>query len=392
MENGRDSPKYRENGVDEPKRDPKRRYVAEDDDDVPSTSLKRKTPSSSPSDVEQKRKVPVHKETYEEDENDANDDIPHHSRKRPVRREADQEESRQIVAKAAADLNENIDKYTSELNVKPKATTKTTSTSLITTMSQADATFHLDDISNINPKLYMIPGYIYLQVPTDKYTAYSQMTDTFGYKFDDTNNFLLNGGIMDVLRLERPFFSFWEHGLTIFMTRMNMQNDRTKQFLFKRQHCIEHPFMCKRAETDCRYEIQCSPGSSMSYMFAGVFRSYKSQFTSYFIELDNANKIEASGFNIAPNLTVKSHCLNVYVLNKCTHVACGVGKGVAPFPGMPIIYQMCSAIERQSLFREEFNGKRCYAYGKGISGTFHEKSQTIYLTSWNLTDLFILNS
>ncbi|WBR61487.1 hypothetical protein [Drosophila suzukii associated hytrosavirus 1] len=252
---------------------------------------------------------------------------------------------------------------------------------------------------SINYKLYMKYGYCFIDVPVDKFKSYRMMTKAFGYEYNRTNDFLRNGGILNVLQFERPFFCFWEHGLELYFPRTETPKDKPIKLVIKRTHCVEHEFQCPMSvntSNPCRFQVNFESGSAATFLVAGYLRSRKinvrgtSMFISNSIELDNSRRIETTKFHVSDQLTIKNIRLNVYLMHTCFHNDCGVGEIDEPFEGMPRTYSMCSRIERVSEIKEEYNKLRCYAYGRGIQGTYHEATNTIFLSSWHVTDIFII--
>lgn len=268
-------------------------------------------------------------------------------------------------------------------------------------IGDADQNHELKEYKNINYKLYQRKGFLYIGLPIDKYKSYMKMTEIFGYEFNKTNEFLRSGGIVDVLHIERPFFCFWEHGLDLYFHKMDISSEKYKKFLFRRKHCAQHEFQCpnsvKPGEKPCNLVKECIGSDSFTYFFSGILRSRANNaknktFTSYSIQLDNCYKIESANYFVSNTLTIKNVFCNISLLNKCEHVDCGLGVNPAPiFEGMPPTYKMCSKITKLNELKPTFDMKRVYAYGKGISGNIHESSNTIYLSTWNLNDLFIVN-
>ena len=243
-----------------------------------------------------------------------------------------------------------------------------------------------------NMKNYMNDAISWIERPLDKYKSYSLLTRAFGYEYNSSNSFLRHGGIFDLLRVESTFFNFWEHGLNIFIGT-NMGTHSIYPLYCTRRVCNDHEFVCKPS-SNCKIEETGAAGSSMTFFVAGVFRAVKTTFPSFFIELSNCCRIEMATKNVANTLSIKNTCTPcTHYLTACKHTDCGVGVSVTPFDGMDCLYNICSRINYsfQAPLREDYNGKFCYVRGKGLAGKYHTASNTIYITTWDITDLYIFN-
>lgn len=243
-----------------------------------------------------------------------------------------------------------------------------------------------------NMKNYMTDAISWIERPLDKYKSYSLLTRAFGYEYNSSNSFLRHGGIFDLLRVESTFFNFWEHGLNIFIGT-NMGAHSIYPLYFTRRVCNDHEFVCKPL-SNCKIEETGAAGSSMTFFVAGVFRAVKTTFPSFFVELSNCCRIEMATKNVANTLSIKNTCTPcTHYLTACKHTDCGVGVSITPFDGMDCLYNICSRINNsfQAPLREDYNGKFCYVRGKGLAGKYHTASNTIYITTWDITDLYIFN-
>lgn len=243
-----------------------------------------------------------------------------------------------------------------------------------------------------NMNNYMSDAISWIERPLDKYKSYSLLTRAFGYEYNSSNSFLRHGGIFDLLRIESTFFNFWEHGLNIFIGT-NMGTHSIYPLYFTRRVCNDHEFVCKPS-SNCKIEEIGAAGSSMTFFVAGVFRAVKTTFPSFFVELSNCCRIEMATKNVANTLSIKNTCTPcTHYLTACKHTDCGVGVSITPFDGMDCLYNICSRINYsfQAPLREDYNGKFCYVRGKGLAGKYHTASNTIYITTWDITDLYIFN-
>lgn len=297
-------------------------------------------------------------------------------------------------------------------------------------------------LKNVNHSLYNHTAYDLINMPTNKYHAYQKLTKYIGYDYNKTNDFLCNGGIMNVLQQEVPFYCFWKHSLTIYLQsvvpnnfdvpvgrispriaeersfendrfpsiyKKNMQsctNDRNSSgivrrpnvnLLIKTSHCAEHEIQCPTNFgpdiKKCRIVRECITGDSFSYMMSGILKVNKIPFVSYSIELNNSRRIETREINVSNQINLKK-VRNIYLMNKCKHDRCRVIENDIPFPGMQRIYNMCSEIERVDRIEKityDYNSKECYIYGKSLYGNYHEPSRTVYMLTWAVDELYIVN-
>lgn len=284
-------------------------------------------------------------------------------------------------------LLDDMDKYSAEVDVKDDESDDETKNTLA----------ELKKISHISGD-YAPQSYCLMEVPMDKYKPYNTFTSLLGYTFNKENNFLRNGGVMSLLQQERPFFCFWEHGLELLFPRTECNFQRKVKVLLKRTHCAEHEFQCpfnRTSPTPCRTIVSYEDGASATFIVSGYLRCRKvnintKTFTSYSIELENAHRIIASKFNVSDQLTIKATRMNVHLIRSCSHKECGVGVSEAPFEGMLPIYRMCNRVETVTEIKDDYNMARCYAYGRGIQGSYFGANNTIYLATWVITDLYIV--
>lgn len=272
-------------------------------------------------------------------------------------------------------LTKKLDEYTEELN----------------DASNIDVVSELEAYEHIHHGLYEPRGKKLIPMPTDKYNSYGKFVKMFGFRYSNDNRFLLNNGILDVLQVGQPSFCFWEHGLDIYLPKVDMFDDKSKNLVFKTSKCTTHPFKCSPSEP-CEIVETCEPGSTLKYFFSGTFRALQNpKFTSYYIELDNCARIESPSINIASSLTLHGANISINVLERCKHDGCGVGDFESPFPDMAAIRKLCPRIDVISAMSDTYAGKRCFAYGRGINGNFHKQSSTLFLNTWHLSDLYIVN-
>lgn len=284
----------------------------------------------------------------------------------------------------AAKLDDEIENYTAELNDLDEAANG----------SGGNDVSELLKFSNVNHRLYQNKGYRWMNLPEDKYQVYNDLTRRFGYEYESKNQFLCNNGIIDILHLQRPFFCYWENGLDLYLpsAHANQHNDKTVNFMFKRSICRTHDLKCDRnCEEKCNIEYACESGATMKYMVSGIFRVFnKISFTSYSIELDETIRVETPHMNVANTLSINNKNVKIHLLTRCRHDgSCGIGDDFQPFAHMTPVKKLCNKIESPSKFSEDYNYKRCVAYGKGIVGKLYSQTNTVYPTTYNLTDLFI---
>lgn len=251
--------------------------------------------------------------------------------------------------------------------------------------------------SGFDPSLYIPVPYLFIPTPMDKYNSYRELTEKMGYEYNSNNGFLRNCGIMTVMCREKPLFRFWDHGVCIYLPSVNNPVEKTWKFLLKLSMCKKHEFQCiPGIDNDCVIERKCVPSTNCSYMIAGIFRSRSvtsaaKNFQTYQIELDNSRRIETGTVNISDLLTIKGSGTHVYLLNKCDHKNCRAGASSVPFPEMKQVYHSCSEIGKRGDLKAEYNGRRCFGYGKGIEGSYHDNTNTVFLATWRMIDLYIDN-
>lgn len=295
------------------------------------------------------------------------------------KRKACETSSSDVVAKKLA---QDIEQYTTELSD--------------TNTPDEYEDSELRKFERVNYRQYMSKGMMIIPTPKDKFQPYRMLTEHFGYAYNKTNSFLLDGGIYDILQLSRPFFSFWEHGLTVYLPRMDMDSNRLRNIMFKRSTCVKHKYRCGNNEDECDIREECESGASIKFFIAGTFRSYMSnssgkKFTSYTIELDDCLRTESQDVSIANSISLNRKTQNIHILKKCKHENCGAGVENQAFDDMPPMRSVCGSIEHGTSFSDSMNNKRVYAFGKGITGSLHKVTRTIYLNTWNLTDLYVID-
>lgn len=243
---------------------------------------------------------------------------------------------------------------------------------------------------------YVPVPYVFIPMPSNKFHLYNELTTKLGYSLESKNNFLRNSGIMSVMCREKPVFRFWDHGLTLYMPSINNPCDRTYKFLFKTSMCTAHEFECQELKGPCEISHEFSPSQTMTFLVSGVFKSRKiasatKSFQTFQIELENSRRIETCSVNISDLLTIKGNNTRVFLLKRCDHKSCAASAPSVPFPGMDMIYHKCSEISPQSEMKADYSGFRCFGYGKGIEGSYHENSNTVFLATWRMIDLYIDN-
>lgn len=233
-----------------------------------------------------------------------------------------------------------------------------------------------------------------ISTPTDQFIKYQIFLKHFGYTVDEKNfNYLRNNGIYNVLKLEKPIFSFWQTGLWIYPMKMEMV-DVTKypRFVFRTNYCSKHEYDCNEKKNECIYEDIYTKGDSFSFLFSGVFRAREinKKFWSYHVELNYSEKIEKKGYNIMNTLTIKNTPENIYKFDAtCSHNDC-ITNNAPLIEGMPKIYKVCSKITKTVKFDGTLNNKKCFVYGSSIQGQFHKQTNTFYLSTYHVTDIFFV--
>lgn len=253
----------------------------------------------------------------------------------------------------------------------------------------------LRKFKNINHKLYIHKGFKLINRPTSKYNSYNKLTTYFGFEFNASNEFLRKDGVFKLLQIDdRPDFCFWKSGLHLYVPRMEMVDNTSKyiQFLLRSSYCEEHEFECSD-DSECNIKNHCVLSSSFSYFLTGNLRmrSIKTSVTLYQVELDNSHQIQMDSWNVSNTITIGNQRHNTYIIQKCKHEACGAGKKDPPFKGMSPIYSICSKIEQVKELGPEYNNKKCYLYGKNIHGKYNESSKNIFLNTYNLESIYIVN-
>lgn len=250
--------------------------------------------------------------------------------------------------------------------------------------------------------LYAKTQLIIIDMPRDKFKSYMKMVQYFGYEMRQDRGYLLNGGFLNVLRITRPFFTFWDHGLSIYFHKGDDIGDKFKIFLFKRSHCSAHKYICPENNyNDCIISEEVKDNSSASFFFTGILRartqtvmnqSSKNQtFTALSVQLDNGCIVETVKFNISNTLTLKKAPQTVKRLKLCDHRSCGSGI-VTQMLDLPDMYSECSQISQSNnVLTVQDDSKRVYFHCKGIFGNLHENSNTLYLYTFDISDMFIVD-
>ena len=244
---------------------------------------------------------------------------------------------------------------------------------------------------------YVPEPFLYMPIPTDKYNPYRELTLKMGYEYNSTNSFLRNSGVMSVMCREKPNFVFWEHGIELYLPSVNNPKDKTWKFLFKLSWCHKHEFQCLPDDDEaCVIKKTHIPSQNCTYLVCGIFRSRTivqptKSFVTYQIEMDNARRIETGSVNISDLLTIKGTNIGVFLLNKCDHKKCSAGGSSMPFPEMKKVYNKCSEIGQRGDMKTEYNGRRCFGFGKGMEGSYHGNTNTVFLATYRMIDLYIDN-
>lgn len=294
------------------------------------------------------------------------------------KRKADDGETSQVLEKKFVS---EIDKYTTEVKDSPDEIEES----------------EIKSFDNVNYRMYLSKGMLIMPRPKDKFSPYRNLTSNFGYEYNQANGFLCNDGIFDLLELPHPFFSFWNHGLTVYLPRMNIsEKEKTlRNMVFKRTYCTTHKYRCD--DENCEIKEDCMQSNSIKFFVSGTFRIMPSnaggggkKFTTYFIDMDECIRSETSDLSIATSITINRKP-NIHILKRCKHDNCGVGVEKRVFPDMPATYSVCGSITKDNSYSEDMNHRRCYGYGRGLTGNYHASGKTIYLNTYNLTDLYIVD-
>lgn len=239
-------------------------------------------------------------------------------------------------------------------------------------------------------------GFNFIEIPVYKYSEYNAMTTEMGYPFNEKNKFLRNGGIYKLIEMPRCFFNFWSDSLDIFFPN-NPVNKREYDLVFRKKECTTHEFRCDEFDEkkSCNFKIEAENGENMRYFISGTFKSRLQSFENksfqiYYIEINNAKNIKTPMYNISDCLNLKSIQCKVFHI-KCKHNACGVGKENKPFDEMDSQYTMCGAMDKYNELQTAHDKKKCYIIGKGITGRLHAKSNTLYLNTYNIERLYIID-
>lgn len=261
----------------------------------------------------------------------------------------------------------------------------------------------LRSYKNVDYRSYRPGAHVMIERPTDKVMSYRKMTRVFGFEFNSKNEFLRRGGILNVLELERPFFAFWEHGLEFFshIHDIAQTNEKYQKFLVKRTSCVKHEFRCPHPH-DAKPDDMCVivsdvlPSTSAIIFISGTLRvrvNAAQKFKSFNIQLDNSQRIDsANGVKIADQVSISAET-TVHIINSCNHENCEIGEDPDAFPGMKA-YRMCKNIVKNQKLNDvkiDVDMKRCYMYGKGLSGKLYKPTNTTYLTTYEVKEMYIVN-
>lgn len=247
--------------------------------------------------------------------------------------------------------------------------------------------------TGINPKLYQPTGVTWINRPENRYKTYNKFTTLFGYAYSEWK-ILLDDGILNVLDLPKPFYTFWNKGLDVYLPAANIDFEKSKTYsvAFKSHYCKTHPFKCE-GDGECEIVYTAEKGDSMKFFIAGILKINKGQYSSWYIDINEGNCIESptSDTSMASTLTLGfAENIDVYELSNCNHLNCTVGEEINDL-GLPTTYKKCTRINlKYKLESERHNRKRCFAFGSGIKVKYATTNNTLYATTFKISEMYII--
>lgn len=276
-------------------------------------------------------------------------------------------------------LENELNKYTTEL-------TEPTTVCIVNSELDAFENIKIDEFEPI--------GLRWLDYPQNKYKMYNKMTSDFGHPYSNDSKYLADDGMLDILDLPRSFHSFWKTGLDIYLPKnKGFYDDKLRiNAVFRSVICDAHKLKC--TDNGCKLVYNAQLGQTMKYSVSGILKMRQNaKFATFFIEIDEATNLESSNVKINNTLTINdAHC-TVHLLQKCDHINCKLQEDYIIIDGIPPVKRICSNIvtKPKAGLHKDYESKQCYIFGTGMIGKYSEKYKSIYLTTYKVSDIYIVN-